>query len=121
MDILPTIGMWFAFTVGAIVMVVMFVGIRNSVVSSRKNEEIKNTGKETIALITHAEQINTTEGGLILNLKLEFTVDGEKITARKDVIVRVFNADEFRAGREVAIRYRENQPTALIVMGNATN
>lgn len=113
--------MWFAIIVGTIVMSVMFIGIRNSVISSRENEVIKRTGTETTALITHAEQVNHTEGGLIVKLTLEFVAGSEKVIAQKEIIVRVFNVDEFKAGREITLRYREERPTAFIVMGNATN
>ncbi|TNL04822.1 hypothetical protein CYD30_23215 [Kosakonia cowanii] len=121
MDILPDITLGLAVVIFSIVLIVVFIGIRNSVRSHRENEAIKQSGKETTALITHAVQRDSTEGGLILRLQLEFTAGGVKTATQKEIIVRAFNADEFKAGKTIAIRYMENEPTSLIIIGNATN
>lgn len=121
MDILPDITLGLAVVIFSIVLIVVFIGIRYSVRSHRENEAIKQSGKETTALITHAVQRDSTEGGLILRLQLEFTAGGVKTATQKEIIVRAFNADEFKAGKTIAIRYMENEPTSLIIIGNATN
>lgn len=121
MDILPDIALGLAVIIFSIVLIVVFIGVRNSVRSHRENEAIKQNGKETTALITHAEQRDSIEGGLILRLQLEFIAGGVKTVTQKEIIVRTFNADEFKSGKTIMIRYMENEPTSLIIMGNATN
>lgn len=121
MDILPDITLGLAVIIFSIVLIVVFIGVRNSVRSYRENEAIEQNGKETTALITHAEQRDSIEGGLILRLQLEFTAGSVKTATQKGIIARTFNADEFKSGKTIVIRYMENEPTSLIIMGNATN
>jgi len=121
MDILPDITLGLAVIIFSIVLIVVFIGVRNSVRSHRENEAIEQNGKETTALITRAEQRDSIEGGLILRLQLEFTAGSVKTATQKEIIVRTFNADEFKSGKAIVIRYMENEPTSLIIMGNTTN
>lgn len=78
MDILPDITLGLAVIIFSIVLIVVFIGVRNSVRSYRENEAIEQNGKETTALITHAEQRDSIEGGLIQRLQLEFTAGSVK-------------------------------------------
>ncbi|WP_342324670.1 DUF3592 domain-containing protein [Kosakonia sp. BYX6] len=120
---MATIGLWIAIIFGVVAVIILFIGIRNSVNDGRENEEIKSSGKETTALITHAEQDKNqnVEGLLHLKLSLEFVASDKKIDTQREIFVRIFHADEFKPGKTVSIRYMENNPTKLIVMGNAHN
>lgn len=120
---MATISFWILMCLVVFSVIIIFIGVRNSVISGRENEMIKDRGKETSALITHAEQDKNqnVEGTLHLNLSLEFVANGQKIVTRREIFVRIFHADEFKAGNKTTIRYLENEPTKLIVMGNAIN
>ena len=83
--------------VNVAIIVLVIIGIRNSIVSTRNNEMIRQDGVETFALIVDAVQHKNQniEGQLSLNLTVEFTDGEKKIVAHKDVIVKIFEADNF--------------------------
>jgi len=103
--------------------VIIFIGVRNSVVSGREKQMIKNRGNETTALITHTEQNKnqSIEGVLHLNLTLKFNADNQVRVTQREVFVRMLHLDEFRAGKSVTIRYLAEDPTKIVVMGNGKN
>ncbi|MGY5958860.1 DUF3592 domain-containing protein [Kosakonia sp. BK9b] len=123
MDLLPTLAMWLCIILCSGGLVIVFIGVRNSVISSRENEAIKRTGIETVARITDARQPDgrTTEGGIFLQLTLEFTAGTRPIATQREIIVKVFDADKYRRGNTVVIRYRDADPTQLVIMGDVGN
>lgn len=120
---MATIAMWILVFLVIFSVVIIFIGVRNSVVSGREEEMIKNRGKETTALITHTEQNKnqSTEGVLHLNLTLEFSADNQVRVTQRELFVRMLHLDEFRAGKSVKIRYLAEEPTKLVVLGNCIN
>lgn len=120
---LATITMWITIIVCTTAIIVVFIGVRNSIVAGRAHERIKNLGKETTARITHAEQHNnqSVEGVLVLHLKVEFDAEGRTINTGKDIVVKTFNADNYKAGHEITIRYIKDDPTKILVMGDVRN
>jgi uncharacterized protein YpmS len=120
---MATIAMWILICLLIFSIVIIFIGVRNSVVSGREEEMIKNRGKETTALITHTEQNKnqSIEGVLHLNLTLEFSADNQVRVTQREVFVRMLHLDEFRAGKSVKIRYLAEEPTKLVVLGNCIN
>lgn len=120
---MANIAMWFLIIISVAIVILVAVGVRNTVVSGRENEEIKKNGRETVALIIRAEQDKnqSAEGRLSLHLSVKFMANGKEINAPKDIIVKIFDAEAYRAGREITIRYRESNPEKLVVLGNVTN
>ncbi|ORJ48289.1 hypothetical protein PUATCC27989T_02076 [Phytobacter ursingii] len=116
-------AMWGLIIVTAVITVVVIIGIRNSLVSARSNEDIKKEGMETSALIVKATQHRNqnAEGRLSLNLTVEFIAGSEKVVTEKDVIVKIFDADAFKPGQRVTIRYKHEAPSQIVVLGNAGN
>ncbi|MDZ7320158.1 hypothetical protein N4G41_00730 [Kosakonia sacchari] len=116
-------AMWGLIVAIAVITVVVIIGIRNSIVSARINEAIKKEGTETSALIVDAAQHRNqnAEGRLSLNLTVEFNAGTEKVVTRKDVVVKIFDADEFKPGQRVTIRYKNDDPSQIVVLGNAGN
>ena len=97
--------------------------MRNSILAGRSHERIKNSGKESTARITHAQQHDNqkVEGVLVLHLQVEFEAAGMRIATGKDVIVKIFDVDNYKAGREITIRYMTDDPTKIVVMGDVRN
>ena len=95
-------AMWGLIVAIAVITVVVIIGIRNSIVSARINEAIKKEGTETSALIVDAaqHQNQNAEGRLSLNLTVELTAGTEKVVTKKDVVIKIFDADEFNPGSE---------------------
>ncbi|WP_039054782.1 DUF3592 domain-containing protein [Enterobacter sp. Bisph1] len=120
---MATIAMLGLLTATVILAVVVFIGIRNSVVSARSSESIRQNGTTASALIVNAEQHRNqnAEGRLSLNLTVEFTVDMEKVVTQKDVIVKIFEADAFKPGQYVTIRYKNDSPKKIVVLGDIGN
>lgn len=120
---MENIAMWLLIILSVAIVILVIVGIRNTIVSVRENEEIKKNGRETIALITPAEQDKkqNAEGRLSLHLSVQFMANGKEINTQKDIIVKNFDAETYRAGKEITIRYRESNPERLVVLGNVTN
>jgi len=116
-------AMWCLIVVTTVITGVVIIGIRNSVVSARSNEVIKLEGVETSALIVDAvqHQNQNVEGRLSLHLTVEFTDGTEKVIAQKDVLIKIFNADEFKPGQRVTVRYKKDAPLQIVVLGNASN
>ncbi|MDH2913623.1 hypothetical protein N7V53_13920 [Kosakonia sp. HypNH10] len=50
------------------------------------------------------------EGRLSLHLFVKFIANGKEVIVPKDVTVKIFDADNYRAGKEVTIRYLESNP-----------
>ena len=115
--------MWGLIIVTVVITVVVIIGIRNSLVSARSNEAIKKEGMETSALIVKATQHRNqnAEGRLSLNLTVEFIAGSEKVVAEKDVVVKIFDADAFKPGQRVTIRYKHDVPSQIVVLDNAGN
>lgn len=115
--------MWSLIIVTAVITVVVIIGVRNSIVSARINEAIKKEGTETSALIVDASQHRNqnAEGRLSLNLTVEFTAGTERVVTCKDVVVKIFDADEFKPGQRITIRYKNDAPAQIVVLGNAGN
>ncbi|TDT52407.1 hypothetical protein DFO53_3572 [Enterobacter sp. AG5470] len=40
---------------------------------------------------------------------------------KKDVIVKIFNADAYRVGKKVTIRYSANNPEKIVILGDVKN
>lgn len=116
-------AMWSLIVVTTAITVVVIIGIRNSIASARTNEAIKKEGTEASALIVDASQHQNqnAEGRLSLNLTIEFTAGTEKVVTRKDVVIKIFDADEFKPGQRVTIRYKNDDPSQIVVLGNAGN
>lgn len=56
-----------------------------------------------------------------MQLTLEFNAEGEKVATRTDVIVKIFDADAYKVGKEVSIRYRQSNPEELVVLDGMKN
>ena len=71
---MASIAMWFLISLTIAIAILVIVAIRNSVVSARENEDIKQKGSEAVALITHSEQDKNQniEGSLSLHLTIQF-------------------------------------------------
>ncbi|MBW1215247.1 hypothetical protein QNH99_06525 [Pantoea allii] len=120
---MANLAMWSLIIATAIIVMIVIIGIRNSVLAARGNESTMQDGTETTALIINAVQHRNqnAEGRLSINLTVEFTAGTEKILTQKDVVVKIFNADEFKPGRQVTIRYRNDSPSKIVVLGNEIN
>lgn len=116
-------AMWGLIIVTAVITVVVIIGIRNSLASTRSNVAIKEEGMETSALIVKTTQHRNqnAEGRLSLNLIVEFNAGLEKVVAEKDVVVKIFDADAFKPGQRVTIRYKNDAPSQIVVLGNTGN
>jgi hypothetical protein len=116
-------AMWGLIVATVVITVVVIIGIRNSVVSARINEVIKKEGTETSALIVDTSQHRNqnAEGRLSLNLTVEFIAGTEKVVATKDVVVKIFDVDEFKPGQRVTICYKNDAPSQIVVLGNVAN
>lgn len=120
---MATIAFWILICFVIFSVMIIFIGVRNSVVSGREEEMIKNRGKETTALITHVEQNKnqSIEGVLHLNLTFQFTAGNQQRITQRELFVRMLHLEEFKPGKVVTIRYLEEEPTKFVVMGNCTN
>lgn len=116
-------AMWGLIIVTAVITMVVIIGIRNSLVSARSNEAIKKEGIETSALIVNAtqHQNQNAEGRLFLNLTVEFIAGSEKVVTEKTVVVKIFDAEAFKPGQRVTIRYKHEAPSQIVVLGNVGN
>ena len=116
-------AMWSLIIVTTVITVVVIIGIRNSIVSARGSEAIKKEGTETSALIIDAFQHRNqnVEGRLSLNLTVEFIAGTKRVVTSKDVVVKIFDANEFKPGQRVTIRYKNDAPSQIVVLGNAGN
>jgi len=105
------------------VITIVFIGVRNSILAGRAHDRIKKSGKETTARITHAQQHDNqkVEGVLVLHVKVEFDAECKRIATGKDIIVNTFNADSYKRGHEITIRYMRDDPTNIVVMGDVRN
>lgn len=120
---MATIAFWLVICFLIFSVVIIFIGVRNSVISGREEEMIRKRGKETTALITHTEQNKnqSIEGVLHLNITLEFSADNHVRLTQREIFVRMLHLDEFKPGKSVTIRYLEEEPTKLVVLGNCKN
>lgn len=120
---LANIALGLTVIICSFVIIIVFIGARNSVLAGRSYERIKNSGKESIARITHAQQHDNqkVEGVLVLHLQVEFDAAGKRIATGKDVIVKFFDADNYKVGREITIHYMTDDPTKIVVMGDVRN
>ncbi|MCU5771710.1 hypothetical protein N5923_08955 [Erwiniaceae bacterium BAC15a-03b] len=120
---IASFAMWSLIIASVVIFIIVIIGVRNSIASARNNEDIKRNGKEVIALITTATQHKNknAEGLLSLQLIVEFNVGNEKTITQKDILVKIFHADDFKIGKNITIRYKENKPEEIVVLGNATN
>lgn len=115
--------MWLLISLSIAIAILVIVAIRNTVVSERDNDEIKKKGSEAVALITHVEQDKNqnVEGYLSLRLTIWFMANGKEINAEKDIVVKISNADAYRAGKRVTIRYSASNPEKIVVLGDVKN
>lgn len=123
MDMLANIAFGLTVIICSFAIIIVFIGVRNSILAGRSHERTKNSGKESTARITHAQQHDNqkVEGVLVLHLQVEFEAAGMRIATGKDVIVKIFDADNYKAGREITIRYMTDDPTKIVVMGDVRN
>ena len=115
--------MWLRISLSIAIVILVIVAIRNTVVSERENDEIKKQGSEVLALITHVEQDKNqnVEGCLSLHLTIQFMANGMEINTKKDIIVKILNADAYRAGKRVTIRYSAYNPEKIVILGDVKN
>lgn len=120
---MASIAMWTLIAATVVIVIIVIIGVRNSIVSTHRNEDIKTNGTETIALITTVTQhkVQNAEGLLSLQLTVEFNAGDEKVTTKKDILVKILHIDEFKIGNNITIRYKEKDPSVIVVLGNATN
>ena len=115
--------MWLLISLSIAIAILVVVAISNTVVSERENDEIKKQGSEVLALITHVEQYKNqnVEGCLSLRLTIQFMANEKEINAKKDIIVKILNADAYWAGKRVTIRYSAYNPEKIVILGDVKN
>lgn len=106
----------------ALVLLVM-VGIWNTCRAARRHRVIMKHGKETRALIVNAtpHKRQVVVGKVSVQLQLAFSVNGEGYHVLKDVIVSSYYVDALRVGNRVVIRYREDCPKSIVVVGEVNS
>lgn len=110
-------AMWTLVAMTIVITVIVIVVVRNTVVSARRENEIEINGKEALALIVSAKQnVNqNSEGFLSLQLTVEFNIENKKIETQKNVLIKIFDAGNYRAGNYIAIRYKANHPEYIVL------
>lgn len=56
-----------------------------------------------------------------MHLSAKFIANGNEVIVPENITVKFFDADNYWAGKELTICYRESNPEKLVVIGNVTN
>lgn len=117
------VAFWSNVALTLALMLLVMVGIWNACRAARKNRVIMQHGRETRALIVNAtpHKRQVVIGKVSVQLQLAFSVGGEGYHVLKDVIVSPCHVDTLRVGNRVVIRYREDCPKSIVVVGEVNS
>ncbi|ASM23945.1 hypothetical protein BVG89_21725 [Serratia marcescens] len=117
------VAFWSNVALTLALMLLVMVGIWNTCRAARRHRVIMQHGKETRALIVNAtpHKRQIIVGKVSVQLQLAFSVNGEGYHVLKDVIVSSYYVDALRVGKRIVIRYREDCPKSIIVVGEVSN
>lgn len=116
-------ALWLNIIITSVVVIIVIIGVRNSVRSSKDNEALLKKGQEVPALIVAASQhkVQNADGVLTLEITVEFEVNNNSRRVKRDITVQTFHADEYKSGKEIKIKYNKENPDEIVILGNAKN